>query len=111
MSMPRRPNEANPYEEFEGTRQWALLNQALDELKNNSDLEEKTSRGHILGCLCKALAADEFAATRAAAQASEDAFARNVIARAQEKMRRANPQHRSLVDELIAERRTESTRA
>jgi hypothetical protein len=46
----------HPYLDFEGTKNWKLLDQAIEELVLNSDLIERTNRAYIVGYLCKALA-------------------------------------------------------
>jgi hypothetical protein len=47
----------HPYASFEGSKEWLLIDKALDELVGNGDLEEQTSRPYIIGYLCKALSA------------------------------------------------------
>jgi hypothetical protein len=44
-----------PYEEFRGTANWRLLEDALRELVENRDLVEQTHRDYIVGYLCKKL--------------------------------------------------------
>jgi len=46
---------AHPYAAYEGTRNWKVLDHAIDELVTNSDLIERTDRAYIVGFLCKAL--------------------------------------------------------
>ena len=48
----------HPYSDYEGTKNWKLLDQAIDELVTNSDLIEQTNRAYIVGYLCKSLAED-----------------------------------------------------
>jgi len=43
-------------EDFKTTRIWDVINNSVDDLVNNTDIEEKTDRGHIVGYLCKKLA-------------------------------------------------------
>jgi hypothetical protein len=45
----------HPYDELEGTALWVALNQAVQDLVDNRDLVEQTTRGHIVGYLCKAV--------------------------------------------------------
>jgi hypothetical protein len=44
-----------PYTKFESTIIWNVVNQAVDDLVDNTDIEEKTDRRYIVGYLCKAL--------------------------------------------------------
>ena len=44
-----------PYIEFENTNLWNVLKEALEELKNNQDIEITTNEKYVLGFLCKAL--------------------------------------------------------
>ena len=44
-----------PYEKFESTIIWNVVDRAIDDLVNNTDIEEKTDRGYIVGYLCKIL--------------------------------------------------------
>lgn len=44
---------SHPYEQFEGTPLWEAINKGLDDLGENNDIEETTSREYIVGYLCK----------------------------------------------------------
>lgn len=44
---------SHPYEQFEDTSLWEAINKGLDDLVENNDIEETTSREHIVGYLCK----------------------------------------------------------
>lgn len=44
---------AHPYEKFEHTRLWAVINKGIDDLVENDDIEEMTQRENIVGYLCK----------------------------------------------------------
>jgi hypothetical protein len=46
----------HPYSEFEGSREWTAINQAITNLVANRDIDKKTAREYIVGDLCKALA-------------------------------------------------------
>ena len=52
-----RTNDASeprhPYETHEGSELWKLISQGINDLVTNGDLEERTSREHIVGYLCK----------------------------------------------------------
>lgn len=43
----------HPYTEYEQTLVWESVNKAIDDLVQNGDLEEMTSREHIVGYICK----------------------------------------------------------
>jgi hypothetical protein len=45
----------HPYEEFESSRVWKILDKAIGELVENNDIKETTRRAHIVGYLCKKL--------------------------------------------------------
>jgi hypothetical protein len=45
-----------PYEEYKDTKIWNVIEFAVSNLVDNSDVEEKTDRRYIVGYLCKALA-------------------------------------------------------
>ena len=47
----------HPYSEFEGTTVWRSLDAALSDLESNRDLALTTARTHVIGYLCKQLAA------------------------------------------------------
>ncbi|MDF2067624.1 hypothetical protein [Bacillus sp. Cr_A10] len=44
---------AHPYELFEGTPLWEVINKGIDDLVENNDIEETTQREYIVGYLCK----------------------------------------------------------
>jgi len=50
-------NSKFPYEEFKTTHIWEVLDKAIQDLVDNSDIEEKTDRSYIVGYLCKTLVA------------------------------------------------------
>ena len=43
------------YKEFESTKLWSVINQAIEELVDNTDIKETTDRKYIVGYLCKSL--------------------------------------------------------
>ena len=43
------------YEKFKSTIIWNVVNRAVDDLVENTDIEEKTDRAYIVGYLCKSL--------------------------------------------------------
>ncbi len=42
-----------PYIEFESTELWSVINQAIEDLVENTDIIETTDRKYIVGYLCK----------------------------------------------------------
>jgi hypothetical protein len=44
-----------PYERFEGTKAWQVLDLAFDDLVKNNDLQELTHRRYLIGYLLEAL--------------------------------------------------------
>ncbi|MGE7837252.1 hypothetical protein [Viridibacillus arvi] len=44
---------SHPYNQYEHTRMWAVINKGIDDLVENNDIEEMTKREHIVGYLCK----------------------------------------------------------
>ncbi|WP_200961611.1 hypothetical protein [Paenibacillus sp. Soil522] len=44
---------SHPYEQFEGTSLWEVINKGINDLVVNNDLEEITQREYIVGYLCK----------------------------------------------------------
>ncbi len=52
MTMPE-----TPYTEHESTATWRVLEQALRELEENGDLTITTAPRHVVGYLCRQLAA------------------------------------------------------
>jgi len=45
----------HPYKEFEGTKLWELIENALDNLIENQDIELTTRKEYVIGYLCKKL--------------------------------------------------------
>ena len=45
-----------PYVEYEGSKEWRILDAEMTKLVRNNDLIEQTDRRYIVGALCKALA-------------------------------------------------------
>ena len=93
----------NPYQHFEGSKTWALLDHALLELAHNRDLVEKTPHTYIVGYLCQALAAS----TEAVPSPERRWEALKAL---QEMVSTSTLRDRDLVGELIAERRAEAAR-
>ncbi|WP_176522503.1 MULTISPECIES: hypothetical protein [unclassified Bacillus (in: firmicutes)] len=44
---------SHPYEKFENTPLWKVINQGINDLVENNDIEESTKREYIVGYLCK----------------------------------------------------------
>ncbi|MEK4487647.1 hypothetical protein MHH81_19215 [Psychrobacillus sp. FSL H8-0484] len=44
---------AHPYEIFEGTPLWDVINKGIDDLVESNDIEEMIPREYIVGYLCK----------------------------------------------------------
>ena len=44
-----------PYDQFQDTALWQVISEAIDELVDNDDLEERTTHEHIVGYLCSKL--------------------------------------------------------
>lgn len=44
---------AHPFEIFEGTPSWDIINKGINDLVENKDIEEMTQREYIVGYLCK----------------------------------------------------------
>jgi len=40
-----------PYDQFQDTALWQVISEAIDELVDNDDLEERTTHEHIVGYL------------------------------------------------------------
>jgi hypothetical protein len=59
MDQKTKTNKAgvmkHPYEQFENSRVWIILNKAIDDLVENQDITETTRRELIVGYLCKKL--------------------------------------------------------
>lgn len=92
----------HPYAALAGSAEWAVLDRAVLELAENRDLVETTAHEYIVGYLCKALVK----VPETSATASE--YRRLALSRVREAVKRANPDQRDLVRELIEERRTEA---
>jgi hypothetical protein len=48
---------SHPYREFEQTPLWRAIDIAVAELEQNNDVELRTTREHVIGYLCRLLAA------------------------------------------------------
>jgi hypothetical protein len=46
-------NTKYPYEEFENSKLWTVIEEALNKLIDNKDLIEQTQKKYIVGYLCK----------------------------------------------------------
>ncbi|MDC7783388.1 hypothetical protein [Priestia megaterium] len=44
---------SHPYKQLEGTPLWKVIDKGINDLVENEDLEETTSREYIVGYLCK----------------------------------------------------------
>ncbi|MEW4212085.1 hypothetical protein Q0O85_26565 [Priestia megaterium] len=44
---------SHPYKHLEGTPLWKVIDKGINNLVENKDLEETTSREYIVGYLCK----------------------------------------------------------
>ena len=42
-----------PYDRYKNTELWNVISEAIDELVENNDLEERTTHDHIVGYLCQ----------------------------------------------------------
>lgn len=47
--------DSHPYSDLEGTHLWAIVSTAVEDLVNNSDLQERTPRAYIVGLICRRL--------------------------------------------------------
>lgn len=54
-TYPPRDPKAPRFPPIETTREWKVLNRAMDELVTNGDIQELTTRKHIVGHLMKRL--------------------------------------------------------
>jgi hypothetical protein len=63
----RVKRQRHPYERYQGTAEWMVIDRALVDLARNQDIVETTAHNYIVGYLCKALAEN---ATGAAATGS-----------------------------------------
>jgi len=55
MEPKHKSKLSHPYEEFEKTRLWRVLNKGILDLVKNKDLVETTGREYVVGYLCKVL--------------------------------------------------------
>ena len=55
---------SHPYQRFEGSDLWRLLDHEIGELEGNGDLELTTARQYVIGYLCQQLVAARLASTR-----------------------------------------------
>jgi hypothetical protein len=44
-----------PYKEYETAKLWHVVEQAISDLVENTDIQETTDRKYIVGYLCKSL--------------------------------------------------------
>jgi hypothetical protein len=95
-------SRSHPYAVLEGSQEWTVLDRAVSELVENRDLVETTAHTYVVGYLCKALA------TTGRGNSDSGTERRQALNRLREAVRRANPNQRDLVRELIEERRTEA---
>ncbi len=54
----------HPYAGYESTKLWKTLDQAIADLVKNRDLEERTTRSHLVGYLCKKLVSNDLVTVR-----------------------------------------------
>ena len=54
--MNKEKNISHPYLDFEGTEQWEIIRNTLEELIENNDLELYTPIEYVVGAICKELA-------------------------------------------------------
>ena len=111
------PQRDHPYQEFESTRYWAVLDRAVGDLVENHDLQETTAHEYVVGYLCKALAADTSErskepkpamnqpslVTKSGKRSREEIKA--ILSAAREAVQAANPTNRDILAEFLAERR------
>jgi len=45
-----------PYQQYEGTHNWKIVEHAINDLVENGDLIERTNRRYVVGYICKLLA-------------------------------------------------------
>lgn len=50
----------HPYKQYENTRAWKTIQQALSELMENQDIEITTREEYVVGFLCKVLYENDF---------------------------------------------------
>jgi hypothetical protein len=105
-------SQEHPYLGFAGSPQWSVIDRALQELARNRDLVETTAHEYIVGYLCKALAdtqmpgLDDTTDLRSRSKKVRSEALRSL----RQAIKKANPEGRDLVQELIAERRLEGQR-
>jgi hypothetical protein len=54
----------HPYEAFEGSELWRVIDTTVAELEENGDLELTTHRRYVIGYLCKRLTDEQLATAR-----------------------------------------------
>lgn len=57
----RRLKTEHPYTNFEGSPLWDVIDSAISDLVENSDIRETTHRRYIVGYLCKKITDSKFA--------------------------------------------------
>jgi hypothetical protein len=50
-------DQPRPYEEYEGSALWKVVDRAVADPVNNGDIEEKTHRSYSVGYICKSMSA------------------------------------------------------
>lgn len=45
----------HPYEKFENTKLWRVIEQSISDLEDNQDLKLSTVREYVIGFICKKL--------------------------------------------------------
>lgn len=88
--------------------QWSVIDRAVLELAENRDLVETTAHEYIVGYLCKALAERGAGVEMNMLPTSLEASRGEALRKLREAVKAANPGHRDLVSELIAERTAEA---
>ena len=53
--MNKEKKITHPYMDFEGTEQWGIIRNTLEELIENNDLELYTPIEYVVGAICKEL--------------------------------------------------------
>jgi hypothetical protein len=61
----------HPYEQFESTNAWRVIDAALSSLVEHGDLKETTARRYIVGFLCQALSGAELLSEASGASSRE----------------------------------------
>ena len=47
--------KTHPYKELESNWLWKIVNKSIEDLINNQDIKEKTSRTYIVGYICRSI--------------------------------------------------------